>query len=56
MMARLVKPIGWDGKIPDQGFYNAGQKAAAGGMIAGAVVIVITGVIMFMSQSLPGSG
>ena len=50
MMARLVKPIGWDGKIPDQGFYNAGQKVAAGGMIAGAVVIVITGVIMLISK------
>jgi formate dehydrogenase subunit gamma len=50
MMARLVKPIGWDGRIPDQGFYNAGQKAAAGGMIAGAVVIVITGVIMLISK------
>ncbi len=50
MMARLVKPMGWDGKIPDQGFYNAGQKAAAGGMISGAVVIVITGVIMAISK------
>lgn len=49
-MARLVKPIGWDGMIPDQGFYNAGQKAAAAGMIAGAVVIVITGVIMLISK------
>jgi len=49
-MARMVKPLGWNGKIPDQGFYNAGQKAAAAGMIAGAVVLVITGVIMAISK------
>jgi formate dehydrogenase subunit gamma len=49
-MARMVKPLGWNGKIPDQGFYNAGQKAAAAGMIAGAVVLVVTGVIMAISK------
>jgi len=49
-MARMVKPLGWNGKIPDQGFYNAGQKAAAAGMIAGAVALVITGVIMAISK------
>ncbi len=49
-MARMVKPLGWNGKIPDQGFYNAGQKAAAAGMIAGALVLVITGVIMAVSK------
>ncbi len=50
MMAKMVKPLGWDGKIPDQEFYNAGQKAAALGMIAGAVVIAVTGVIMLISK------
>ena len=49
-MARMVKPLGWNGDIPDQGFYNAGQKAAAAGMIAGAVVLVVTGVIMAVSK------
>jgi formate dehydrogenase subunit gamma len=49
-MARMVKPLGWNGTIPDQGFYNAGQKAAAAGMIAGAVVLVITGVMMAISK------
>ena len=49
-MARMVKSLGWNGDIPDQGFYNAGQKAAAAGMIAGAVILVITGVIMAISK------
>ena len=50
IMERMVKPLGWDGKIPEQGFYNAGQKAAAGGMIAGAAVIAATGVMMLISK------
>lgn len=49
-MARLVKPIGWDGRIPDQGFYNTGQKAAALGMIGGGAVIALTGAVMLASK------
>lgn len=50
VMARLVKPLGWDGNIPDQEYYNAGQKAAAVAMILGALVILGTGIIMVMSK------
>jgi formate dehydrogenase subunit gamma len=51
-MACLSKTLGWDGAIPEQGFYNAGQKAAAAGMILGAITIVATGVIMLASKHL----
>lgn len=49
-MARLVKPLGWDGGLPPQEYYNAGQKLAAQGIIFGALVIVISGLVMFFSQ------
>lgn len=46
MMARLVRPLGWDDSIPDQEFYNAGQKLAALGMVAGALVLCASGLIL----------
>ena len=49
-MAQLVKPLGWDGRIPDQPFYNAGQKLAAQAIVAGALALVATGIIMTMSK------
>ncbi len=49
-MAALVRPLGWDGNMPEQGFYNVGQKAAAVAMAAGGLVLVITGVIMTLSK------
>ncbi|MCB2228152.1 MAG: cytochrome b/b6 domain-containing protein [Desulfarculaceae bacterium] len=50
MMAKLVKPLGYDGTMPDQGYYNVGQKLAAQGLIFGALALVGTGFIMFASK------
>jgi formate dehydrogenase subunit gamma len=52
MMARLVRPLGWGGAIPDQPFYNAGQKAAAIVMVLGGLGLVVSGVIMAVSKHL----
>ena len=52
MMARLVKPLGWKGNIPDQPFYNAGQKAAAMVMVLGGLVLTLTGMVMAVSKYL----
>jgi formate dehydrogenase subunit gamma len=53
-MAKLVKPLGWDASIPDQGYYNTGQKVAALGLVGGGLVIVVTGLIMVASKYLLG--
>ncbi|MCB2193078.1 MAG: cytochrome b/b6 domain-containing protein [Deltaproteobacteria bacterium] len=50
MMAKLVKPLGYDGHLPPQEYYNAGQKVAAQGIIIGALVLVGTGFIMLFSK------
>ncbi len=49
-MAKLVRPLGWDGRLPEQEFYNAGQKAAALGMILGGVAVAVTGFVMLASK------
>ncbi|MFZ5584297.1 MAG: formate dehydrogenase subunit gamma [Thermodesulfobacteriota bacterium] len=56
LMARLVRPLGWDGKLPEQEYYNAGQKLAAQGIIAGALVLVGTGLAMLASKYVLGPG
>ena len=56
LMARLVRPLGWDGRLPDQEYYNAGQKLAAQGIIAGALALVATGATMLASKYLLGPG
>lgn len=48
-MAKLVKPLGWDGEMPEQEYYNAGQKVAAQVMLGGALVLAVTGIILFAS-------
>lgn len=50
MMAKLVKPLGYDGHLPPQEYYNAGQKLAAQGIIMGALVLIGTGFIMLFSK------
>jgi formate dehydrogenase subunit gamma len=42
--------FGYKPEIPDQGFYNVGQKMFAIPSILGGVVIVVTGVIMTVSN------
>ena len=54
-MADLVKPLGMDGRIPDQDYYNVGQKAAAVPLILGALVLAATGVVMVLSSRLLGA-
>jgi formate dehydrogenase subunit gamma len=49
---RVMEKIGMDPKIPDQGFYNVGQKLFAVPSVLGGVVIVITGIIMALSSVL----
>ena len=53
-MADAVKPLGWDGRIPDQDYYNAGQKAAAIPMIGGGILLAMTGSVMFLSTRVLG--
>jgi formate dehydrogenase subunit gamma len=49
-MAKLVKPLGMDGQIPEQGYYNAGQKAAAVAFVGGGLLLAVTGVVMAISK------
>ncbi|QJB55948.1 cytochrome b/b6 domain-containing protein [Pseudodesulfovibrio sp. zrk46] len=45
-----LKMIGMDPNLPDQGYYNMGQKAFAQASVVGGIVIAVTGVIMFLSD------
>ncbi|MBU4605918.1 MAG: cytochrome b/b6 domain-containing protein, partial [Proteobacteria bacterium] len=54
MMAKLVGPLGYDGHLPPQEYYNAGQKLAAQGIIMGALVLIGTGFIMLFSKYFLG--
>jgi len=49
-MALVSRPFGWDGGLPDQEYYNAGQKGAALAMLAGGIVLAVTGGVMFLSK------
>lgn len=46
----VLKKMGMDPELPDQGFYNMGQKAFAQASVVGGVVIAVTGVIMYLSD------
>jgi formate dehydrogenase subunit gamma len=48
--------LGMDPRIPDQGFYNMGQKAFGQVAVVGSVIIALTGVVMILSQTTLGSG
>ncbi len=50
MMARLVRPLGWDGRLPEQEYYNAGQKLAAQVMVLGSLVLAVSGLILAASS------
>jgi len=45
-----LKMMGMDPELPDQGYYNMGQKAFAQASVVGGIVIVVTGLIMYLSD------
>jgi formate dehydrogenase subunit gamma len=52
-MAKLTKPVrflGVDEHLPEQGYYNAGQKVAAQVMVVGALVLAATGLLMLRAK------
>jgi len=52
----ILRKIGHEPDLPDQGFYNAGQKMFAIPAVLGGIVIVCTGLIMTFSKSLSDPG
>jgi formate dehydrogenase subunit gamma len=49
---KWLKRLGFSPKIPDQGFYNVGQKLFAVASVLGGIVIAVTGLIMLLSDIL----
>lgn len=47
---KALKALGMDPELPDQGYYNMGQKAFAQASVVGGVVIAVTGLIMYFSD------
>lgn len=47
---KVLEKLGFEPKIPDQGFYNVGQKLFAIAAVFGGIVIAITGIIMLASK------
>jgi formate dehydrogenase subunit gamma len=47
---KALEKLGFEPKIPDQGFYNVGQKLFAIPAVFGGVVIAVTGMIMLYSK------
>jgi formate dehydrogenase subunit gamma len=47
---RMLERLGFEPKIPGQGFYNAGQKLFAIPAIFGGIAIAVTGIIMYSSK------
>jgi len=52
---KVLKMMGMDPELPDQGYYNMGQKAFAQASVVGGIVIAVTGVIMFLSDRTFGA-
>ncbi|EFI33835.1 formate dehydrogenase gamma subunit [Desulfonatronospira thiodismutans ASO3-1] len=46
---KMLKKLGMTTDIPPQGFYNAGQKLFAQISIIAGAILIVTGVIMFLS-------
>jgi formate dehydrogenase subunit gamma len=53
---KWLKRLGMDPTIPDQGFYNMGQKAFAQVAVVGSLFIGMTGVVMVLSHTVLDSG
>jgi formate dehydrogenase subunit gamma len=47
---KMLTRLGLEPGIPDQGFYNAGQKLFAIPSILGGIVIAATGIVMYSSK------
>lgn len=47
---KMLERLGFEPKIPDQGFYNVGQKLFAIPAILGGIVIAATGMLMYSSK------
>jgi len=47
---KALKMMGMNPELPDQGYYNMGQKAFAQASVVGGIVIAVTGIIMFLSD------
>ena len=52
---KALKAVGMDPELPDQGYYNMGQKAFAQASVVGGIVIAVTGVIMYLSDRTFGA-
>jgi formate dehydrogenase subunit gamma len=50
MGSRALKKLGFDPHLPDQGFYNVGQKLFAIPSLFGGIIIAVTGFIMVISD------
>lgn len=50
MGTRMLKKLGFDQHLPDQGFYNVGQKLFAVPSLFGGIIIAVTGFIMVISD------
>jgi formate dehydrogenase subunit gamma len=53
-MAKISCAMGMDERIPDQGYYNAGQKAAAVAFVGGVCLLAVTGLLMVLSKFVFG--
>lgn len=51
MLVTIAEKFGFSPKIPDQGFYNVGQKLFAVPAVFGGMVIAASGIIMVLSQT-----
>jgi formate dehydrogenase subunit gamma len=51
MLSIIAEKFGFSPKIPDQGFYNVGQKIFAIPAVFGGMVIAVSGIIMIFSQT-----
>jgi len=49
---KMLKKLGQPTELPDQGYYNMGQKAFAQASVLGGALIVATGVVMFLSDKV----
>jgi formate dehydrogenase subunit gamma len=47
---KMLERLGFEPRIPDQGFYNLGQKLFAIPAILGGIVIATTGIVMYSSK------
>ena len=47
---KMLERFGFEPRLPEQGFYNVGQKLFAIPSIIGGIVIVVTGIIMYSSK------